>query len=528
MKLSDSDLRQLDKARVLGMLPQHKDKLLLTLIDDLREARERLGANSQNSSRPPRTDSPWSSTPDQEHQAKTPPKSSTEIDKNEPIDDKQEGVNPTAQPSDSTAQPSESTVKRKVGHQLHAPGHGRELTLPISAIQTHAPCHCAICGEALDAQHFLAHSGHYVLDIDITPNLGLAGIRVTHEKHLYGEIACTCGHINSTEPGSCPDDPSWKKLPMNERGIVGPTLASLIVCMAQRMRLSRRQTQEFLRDWLDVPLSTSTINRCIHEAGRAVEPLEEQLVEEIREASLLHADETPWKEWGQLLWLWVIISPTVCLYLIGYRSQELLDNLFGDQIKGWLMSDGYKVYRKYQNRLRCWAHVIRKAKGLTEAYDEEAINFGKQVNQWLEKLMQAIYQARESPPGTPMTVTYAAELEAFKQLCEQHRESKHKKTRELAGEFLNDWEAFWVVLAYPFLPFTNNEAERALRHWVIARLISQGTRTEQGTRAFGLLASVIETCRKRKILPWPYLAKVIAERRKGNPAPAMASGVVAV
>ena len=527
MKLSDSDLRQLDKARVLGMQPQLKDKLLLTLIDDLREARERLGANSQNSSRPPRTDSPWSSTPDPEHQAKTPPKQSTEIDKNEPIDDKPEGVKSTTQTSDGTAKPSEPTVKRNVGHQPHTPGHGRELTLPISATQTHAPCHCAICGEVLDAQLFIAHSGHYVLDIDITPNSGLAGIHVIHEKHLYGEITCACGHINCTEPGSCPDDPVWDKLPMNERGIVGPTLACFIVCLALRMRLSRRQIQEFLRDWLGIALSTSTINRCIHEAGRAVEPLEEKLVEEIREASLRLADETPWKEWGQLLWLWVIISPTVCLYLIGYRSQELLTNLFGDQIKGWLMSDGYKVYRKYQNRLRCWAHVIRKAKGLTEAYDKEAINFGKQVNEWLEKLMKAIYQARETPPDTPLTVTYAAELEAFKQLCERHRESKHEKTRELAGEFLNDWEAFWVVLAHPFLPLTNNEAERALRHWVIARLISQGTRTEQGTRAFGLLASVIETCRKRKILPWPYLAKVIAERRKGNPAPAMESGVVA-
>jgi transposase len=33
------------------------------------------------------------------------------------------------------------------------------------------------------------------------------------------------------------------------------------------------------------------------------------------------------------------------------------------------------------------------------------------------------------------------------------------------------------------------------------------------------LASVIETCRKRNQLPWPYLAQVIAERRKGNIAP---------
>lgn len=527
MKLSDSDLRQLDKARVLGMQPQHKDKLLITLIDDLREARERLGANSQNSSRPPRTDNPWSSKPLEVLEATKPPIQSKEIDKNETTTDTTTDIKQTAPPSDSAAKPAEPTVKHKAGRPFGALGHGRELTLPISSTQTHIPIHCAICGEPLNEQHFLAHSGHYVLDIDITPNMGLAGIRVTHEKHLYGEITCTCGHINCTKPGSCPDDPSWNKLPMNERCIVGPTLSSLIVCMAQRMRQSRRQTQEFLHDWLGITLSTSTINRCIHEAGRAVEPLEAKLVEELKEATRLNADETPWKEWGQLLWMWVILSPTVSLYLIGYRSQELLDNLFGGQIKGWLMSDGYSVYRKYKNRLRCWAHVIRKAKGLIDAYDEEAINFGNQVIQWLERLMQAIYEARETPPDTPLTVTYAVELEAFKQLCEQHRKSKHDKTRALAGEFLNDWEAFWVVLAHPFLPFTNNEAERALRHWVMARLINQGTRTEQGTRAFGLLASVIETCRKRKILPWPYLAKVIAERRKGNPAPAMASAVVA-
>ena len=67
----------------------------------------------------------------------------------------------------------------------------------------------------------------------------------------------------------------------------------------------------------------------------------------------------------------------------------------------------------------------------------------------------------------------------------------------LAREFLNDWEAVWIVLAHPYLPLTNNEAGRALRHWVIARLLSQGTRTEQGSRAFALLASVIATCHRR-------------------------------
>ena len=55
--------------------------------------------------------------------------------------------------------------------------------------------------------------------------------------------------------------------------------------------------------------------------------------------------------------------------------------------------------------------------------------------------------------------------------------SKHEKARALAVEFLNDWETIFMVLRHPHLPLTNpstssghrNEAERALRHWVIMR-----------------------------------------------------------
>ena len=57
-----------------------------------------------------------------------------------------------------------------------------------------------------------------------------------------------------------------------------------------------------------------------------------------------------------------------------------------------------------------------------------------------------------------------------------------EKTRALARELLNDWDTFWVVLDHPELPLTNNIAERALRHWVIARRISYGTRNPQGSR----------------------------------------------
>lgn len=293
-----------------------------------------------------------------------------------------------------------------------------------------------------------------------------------------------------------------------------------MVCLSQRMRLSRRLIREFLQDWFGLTLSTGLINRCIHEAGRAVEPLEEQLVDELQQEILAHVDETPWKEWGQLLGLRVISTSTVCLYLIGSRSTELLNRVFGENHRHWLMSDGYAVYRRFRKRLRCRAHLLRKAKFLEECLSVPAQKFGHECRIVLETLMDAVYQAREGPP-VDLTLCYAGQLEAFRQSCERYREASHARTRALAREFLNDWDAIFRVLAHPFLPFTNNEAERALRHRVIVRRTTRGTRTAQGTRAVGLLASIIETCRKRNILPWPYLAAVIAERRRGKTAPAV-------
>jgi hypothetical protein len=271
-----------------------------------------------------------------------------------------------------------------------------------------------------------------------------------------------------------------------------------------------------------VTLCTATINQCLHEAGRAVEPVVRDEIEEaIRQAELVYADETGWKEHGRLLWLWVFTCATATLFVVGQRAAKVVLRVLGEQYTHWLMSDGYRVYRHYDWRLRCLAHLIRKARGLAQSLEDEAHRFGKQTLEVLETLMAAVYQAREDPPEVPLRHQHAALLRGFLDLCDQHWDAAHEKTRELARELLNDWDTFWVVLDYPWLPLTNNEAERALRHWVIARRISYGTRTEQGSRAFALTISVIETCRKRGVSPWPYLAEVIRQRRKGLPAPAL-------
>lgn len=95
-------------------------------------------------------------------------------------------------------------------------------------------------------------------------------------------------------------------------------------------------------------------------------------------------------------------------------------------------------------------------------------------------------------------------LACIKSDCRRNEHEVEQKVRALAREILNDWEAVIAFVAEPLLPPTNNDAERALRHAVIARRISFGTRTDEGSRFYAAGLSVIDTCRKRGVDPWTY------------------------
>jgi hypothetical protein len=502
MNLSGASLSQIDE-EYIDSLPLGKLRhLSKKLLGDLKEARDRINQTPENSSRPSGSFAPW------EKGSKGQKEKDCEESEASSVSDKSTESN-----GDTPAPNSEPENKRKAGKQPGAKGYGRSVELPITGEEIHKPSKCSACGEIFGEETiFFPKTGRYELDIE-QKELGLA---VTHIKHIYGLCKCTCGHETHSLPGRSKGEEDWK-VDVTEWHLVGPTLVSLIVSLAMRMRLSRKRIQEFLNDWLGIKLSTGTINQCILECGRAVSPLEEELVAEIRQSGLLHIDETGWQEGGKLKWLWVLRTATATLYMIGKRSWDVIADVM-EKFAGWLMSDGYLQYRKYGKRLRCLAHIIRKARGLSESYTPEAKMFGEKVLEIINLFIRGIYKARGNP-DMDLEEKFSEKLAELKDWSEKHRDHPHAKTKALARELLNDWDAIWTVLKYPTLPITNNLAERLLRHWVIARKINLGTRTPEGSRAYVSLASVIDTCRQRNILPWPYIASVLAERRKGNPAP---------
>ena len=513
MQLSNHDLSQLDEDELLNLTEEELRQLSIRLLNDLKEARERLSQNSHNSSRPPSSDEPWGNPADNQKNDKEQAESEQEAETQKPDKKTEDEVESPSPKQDSGA------PLRKPGKQPGAQGFGRTQKISVTDFQHHHPSSCACCGKPLNTDSAIAYTAFETLDIEWANTLR-PGIYLTNTRHVLYETACPCGHITRKEVHRSNHE-SLPEIHCCEWRLVGSGLAALIICLSYRMRLSRERVQEFLLDWLGIKLSIGTINNTLHESGAAAMPIEDKLVQEIVASDLLHVDETSWMELTTFLWLWVFSTDSVTAYWIASRSAELIENILGKDYAGWLMSDGYQVYRRYTNRMRCWAHLLRKAEGLIESLDKEAQLFGQQTLDLLNMLITQVYEARNQQPDEPISSTYRLQLLIYQRLCVQMQSHAHKKLAALATEMLNDWEAIFCVLDYPHHPLTNNEAERALRHWVILRGICYGTRTEEGSRVFAILISVIETCRKRNQSPWVYLAAVISSQRAGHAVPAL-------
>lgn len=518
-------------------------------------ARERLEQNPANSSVPPSSRAPWdrgsgdSEGDDGPSDAKIPPAApeAPASDSAPPPtqDDVGDGADNPAPSSVNASGATEDPPKRKPGKQPGAPGVGRSARLQATHVEDHRPSHCHGCGLAFPAgAPSVMHNGFQ--SIDLVPGGPEApGLHLKIIDHRYFETTCACGHCTRAMPNAL-EVPGWEGTTLSEwritagvAGVAGqlegttlsewrpgqigvaPGLVSFIVALKQDYRCPVRIIRRFLHDWLGIPLAIGTIQQALQEAGAAVAPAEESLIADLAASDLQHADETPWPQQGEKSrWLWVFLSATTTLFVIAGRGKDTVSRVLA-LFTGHLMSDGWFSYRDYPHRLRCWAHLLRKAQGLIESYDADGQLFGAYVLGTLKILMAAVFAARDGPPEAPgdLPAIHAERLQRLKEACRLRLGHGHKKTRALAVELMNDWEAIFRVLHNPHLPLTNNAAERALRHWVIARRIFFGTRTKLGSDAFTILASVIETCRQRNYSPWTYLTDAITERRAGRALP---------
>jgi len=499
-RLSKEDLAQMNRDYFQSLDKQKLVEVAGNLHSLAVEQIEKLEQNSSNSSLPPSSDQFRSKEKGQLEEKHL---SVSETSETEPIPEEKEVSEEREKPE------NKGFGKKLPGKQKGAKGIWRTMPLVASEIVAHHPETCASCNSPLEINpEAKPYMGYYVLELEKLDS----GIQVKCTLHHYYQATCACGHHTKEKPlfgyVSVVEGRS-KDLCLQEYGLVGPMLATFIASLAIRYRISRPKIKELLDDWVGVSLSVGTIDRCIREVGIACSPVVEELIEELQSAEIIHLDETPWYEKGKYRWLWVAITSTIAVFHIGSRRKEELLYLITQAFVGWLVTDGYGAYINYPKRQHCLAHLIRKAIALTEAVDKEVADLG----QWLlEELRELIHSLATGDGESDESDSHPARLY---RVCRLATAVEHTKLKGLAKEILADWDAVVACFYHPQLPPTNNEAERALRHAVIARRISYGTRTTEGSLAYCSVLSVIETCRLRKVDPWSYIAMILTQARRG-------------
>jgi transposase len=89
-----------------------------------------------------------------------------------------------------------------------------------------------------------------------------------------------------------------------------------------------------------------------------------------------YADETSWKLWGKLCWLWAAATTGVAAFVIHAKRSALgLQAILGESIEGIVHSDRWHVYLQVpeDRRQLCWAHLKRDFRKIVECGGPECL-----------------------------------------------------------------------------------------------------------------------------------------------------------
>lgn len=404
---------------------------------------KRLNKNSQNSNKPPSSDGPFNKQPKKKAEKK----------------------------------------KRKKGAQKGHKGNRQQLLKP-TRIDKIVPKQCS-CGNCdFNGSRFTSYYTHQVIEL---PKIQMD---VTHYILQQGK----CRQCGQTVKATVAD-----KLQSG----YGPRFSALIAELSGTEGMSRQAVKRFCNSVLDVPISVGGIQKVLDRASEAIKPIYDRIGWIARTSGVNGIDETSWFENGKLKWLWTMVNKNVCFFLLHpNRSQKAFETLIEDW-SGILVSDDYGVYKNWINhRQLCLAHLIRRAKALSERKDQSVKRFGKQLTAELKLLCRFAH----APPSEKQWTDFYSRLLLLLMLFEGADDEAGKLARRVLGEL----DSLWTFLCESDVEPTNNAAERALRFGVLWRKRSYGTQSEKGNRWVERILSVRQTCRQRACSTYPILVNAIS------------------
>ena len=420
------------------------EEMVLMLAGEVKELREQLKKNSNNSSKPPS--------------------------------------------SDGFGKPAPKSMRERSGKKSGGQDGHRGKTL----MQVEHPDHiieyklerCPVSGRALCDEDIIGTIKRQVFELP-EPRLEVT----EHCAYLYqieGEVVHAEFPAEVTAPAQ-----------------YGRRFKSLLVYLHEYQLVPHERLSQFCEDLYGYRVSEGTLANARQQCFGELEIFENVLKERLRESPVLHGDESGLRVEGKLHWVHSASTNLDTHYHIdskrglhGMQAAGILE-FFG----GTLVHDCWSPYFSWEECLHalCNAHLLRELRFFEETGQSWAPQMSnllksahrdpnsRTIKNWFRQYQKILKSGYAENPFEP----------TIRRQKRRGREAK-PKVNNLLDRMKLHREAVLRFLIDPSVPFTNNQAEQDIRMVKVKQKISGTFRSMQGAKMFCRIRSYISCARKRQ------------------------------
>jgi len=443
-----------------GRRPSYEDLAaenaeLRAMVETLRvqvaELTVRLGQDSQNSSRPPSSDSPFT---------KPAPRS------------------------------LRGRSGRKPGGQPGHPGSTLALVADPNERLRHEPGPCSGCGADLADAPEMGVERRQVFDL---PPMA---VRVT--EHQLIARRCSCGAV------TCGAAPEGVTAPVQ----YGPRVTAIILYLYVGQFLSKKRTAQALAELFGTPVSEGTVARMTKRAADDLDEFCDVVRDRIADAEVAGFDETGLRVAGSLHWVHCARTDRYTLITCHpKRGRKGIDDagVLG-RFRGVAVHDAWAPYDTYPGtgHQLCCAHALRELAGVADTAPPGADwCWAGQAADALTALQRLVAETQARGADTVDAHALNAQVQLYRSAAQigitqtaARSDPVMKKHHALARRLLDRQDDYLRFTTDRRIPADNNGSERDIRMIKLRQKVSGCLRSLTGAKQFCTIRSYLSTAAK--------------------------------
>ncbi|HEY0934636.1 MAG TPA: IS66 family transposase [Trebonia sp.] len=399
--------------------------------------------------------------------------------------------------SDGLAKPSPKSLRgksgRRPGRPKGQPGATMELSDHPGEKVRHRPARCGRCGKSLKNAPVTAVERRQV--IDIPP------VKAVTTEHQILTVKCGCG-CQTKAPA-----PDGVNAPVQ----YGPRVMATGIYLWHGQFLSRDRACQALSDMFGCAPSPGALAAAARKTARFLAPALAAVTRHLAAAEVAHFDETGFRTAGKLAWVHSASAGKFALFTVhakrgkdGMKAAGVLPSFTGIAVHdAWAP---YDTFGNVAGHALCGAHVLRELVAVAETGTDLDKTWVQQAADALLALNEAAEAARAAGRAVIDAETRSKHEDWYRQAAEAGttlnaaRSGKLQQKRHALATRMKNREGDYLRFARDLrVPFTNNNAEQAIRMCKLRIKISGCMRSMAGAEEFCAIRSYLATAARHGI-----------------------------